>query len=377
MATKRINALTAASAAALTDQIPIEDNANNTRKLTITQLFALLDDTAFTWTAAQTFSSTVGVTGNFAVNTNKFTVAAASGNTAIAGTLTLGGDAILSRSGANELTTSGALVIGSTGYVTTSMSVGSLSAPTRVLDVTGTFGATGAATLGNTLAVAGNASVNGGALTLGNGTSNWVDLGAVGAADPSFTTRSAGTKLILYNTIDGSSCGLSLGVATGATHMFMGCSQATASYGFKWFGGTTEIASLNGAGVFSTAAAIRSTGSAVPTSGAGIELSYASGNCYVEAYDRGGSSALPLRLFGSDVATNCNLTIGGGGVLILGAYMSPGGTSTKWTSGSGTPEGAVTAVVGSLYTRTDGGAGTVLYVKETGSGNTGWVAYTA
>jgi hypothetical protein len=44
-----------------------------------------------------------------------------------------------------------------------------------------------------------------------------------------------------------------------------------------------------------------------------------------------------------------------------------------WLSGSGSPEGVVTANVGSLYTRTNGGAGTTLYVKESGSGNTGWV----
>jgi hypothetical protein len=43
-------------------------------------------------------------------------------------------------------------------------------------------------------------------------------------------------------------------------------------------------------------------------------------------------------------------------------------------TGSGTPESAVTAPVGSLYVRTDGGSGTTLYVKETGTGNTGWVA---
>lgn len=49
-------------------------------------------------------------------------------------------------------------------------------------------------------------------------------------------------------------------------------------------------------------------------------------------------------------------------------------TGVKWTSGSGTPEGAVTAPVGSLFTRTDGGASTTLYVKESGSGNTGWIA---
>jgi hypothetical protein len=45
-----------------------------------------------------------------------------------------------------------------------------------------------------------------------------------------------------------------------------------------------------------------------------------------------------------------------------------------WSVGSGTPEGSVTASVGSLYTRTDGGASTTLYVKESGTGNTGWVA---
>lgn len=43
-------------------------------------------------------------------------------------------------------------------------------------------------------------------------------------------------------------------------------------------------------------------------------------------------------------------------------------------TGKGSPEGVVTATVGTLYTRTDGGAGTTLYVKESGTGNTGWVA---
>ena len=43
-------------------------------------------------------------------------------------------------------------------------------------------------------------------------------------------------------------------------------------------------------------------------------------------------------------------------------------------SGSGSPEGVVTAPHCSTYQRTDGGAGTSYYVKETGSGNTGWVA---
>ena len=43
-------------------------------------------------------------------------------------------------------------------------------------------------------------------------------------------------------------------------------------------------------------------------------------------------------------------------------------------SGTGTPEGAVTADVGSIFLRTDGGAATTLYVKESGAGNTGWIS---
>ena len=42
--------------------------------------------------------------------------------------------------------------------------------------------------------------------------------------------------------------------------------------------------------------------------------------------------------------------------------------------GAGSPEGAVTAAVGSTYHRNDGGTGTSFYVKESGTGNTGWVA---
>lgn len=46
-------------------------------------------------------------------------------------------------------------------------------------------------------------------------------------------------------------------------------------------------------------------------------------------------------------------------------------------SGSGSPEGSVSAPPGSIYRRTTGGTGTSLYIKENGTGNTGWrgVAY--
>lgn len=54
--------------------------------------------------------------------------------------------------------------------------------------------------------------------------------------------------------------------------------------------------------------------------------------------------------------------------------FSVNGTAAIFTSGSNSPEGVVTAPVGSIFTRTNGGANTTLYVKESGTGNTGWVA---
>lgn len=50
------------------------------------------------------------------------------------------------------------------------------------------------------------------------------------------------------------------------------------------------------------------------------------------------------------------------------------GAGRTWSTGAGSPEGVVTAPIGSLYSNTSGGASTTLYVKTSGSGNTGWTA---
>lgn len=48
--------------------------------------------------------------------------------------------------------------------------------------------------------------------------------------------------------------------------------------------------------------------------------------------------------------------------------------TVRIAQGAGSPEGVWAAPVGSTYHRTDGGGGTSFYVKESGAGNTGWVA---
>lgn len=60
-------------------------------------------------------------------------------------------------------------------------------------------------------------------------------------------------------------------------------------------------------------------------------------------------------------------------IYIKGAVKFNGGAIID-AYGTGSPEGVVTGSVGSTYRRTDGGAGTSFYVKESGTGNTGWVA---
>ena len=51
-------------------------------------------------------------------------------------------------------------------------------------------------------------------------------------------------------------------------------------------------------------------------------------------------------------------------------YFTP---QVSMTTGTGSPEGVVTASPGALYLNLSGGAGTTLYVKQSGTSNTGWV----
>jgi hypothetical protein len=100
----------------------------------------------------------------------------------------------------------------------------------------------------------------------------------------------------------------------------------------------------------------------------------------------------------SNVNANLNMSVSAGGAYIISSRGFIGaaadgvwnlydsttanfaklhfGPTTKPAvcQGAGTPEGAVTAPVGSIFMRSDGGAGTSFYVKESGTGNTGWVA---
>lgn len=92
-----------------------------------------------------------------------------------------------------------------------------------------------------------------------------------------------------------------------------------------------------------------------------------------------GATTWALQLTSDDETTNANgliLTRSGTALtqadLRVAKLILANGPSIN--VGAASPEGAVTANQGSTYMRTAGGAATSFYVKESGTGNTGWVA---
>ena len=83
--------------------------------------------------------------------------------------------------------------------------------------------------------------------------------------------------------------------------------------------------------------------------------------------DAGGLIGTPIKI----TRSTGKITLGDVGTA---AGIEFGSSGPRIMVGTGSPESVVTAPVGSLWLRTNGGASTTLYVKESGTGNTGWIA---
>lgn len=62
-----------------------------------------------------------------------------------------------------------------------------------------------------------------------------------------------------------------------------------------------------------------------------------------------------------------------GSAVIPRVGFNAGTLGANLYEGDGSPEGVVTARIGSMYLRRDGGQATAVYYKEAGTGNTGWI----
>ena len=148
----------------------------NTDNSTVSATLKAISDGSGNDSALQISSVAVNATNDFSVATNKLTVASASGNTAVAGTLGVTGATSLS-----SLATSGAATIGGALNVTGATTLtGNLTVPgnlavtgtstlTGNTAVTGTLGVTGASTLAS-VGVTGNTTLTGDLAANGNTT---------------------------------------------------------------------------------------------------------------------------------------------------------------------------------------------------------------
>lgn len=96
------------------------------------------------------------------------------------------------------------------------------------------------------LNVSSNLAVPGGNITLSNPGRNIISWDTNGVAAPTFTTRSAGTKLLLYPAIGAAATDFALGIESGT--LWYSIPSTVNTQQFKWYAGTTNIMRLSGQG---------------------------------------------------------------------------------------------------------------------------------
>jgi hypothetical protein len=171
----------------------------NTDNSTVGATLKAISDGSGNDSALQISSVAVNTTNDFSVATNKLTVASASGNTAVAGTLAVTGATNLS-----SLITSGAATIGGALNVTGATTLtGNLTVPGN-LAVTGTSTLTGATAVTGTLGV--------------TGVSTLASVGVTGAATVGTTLGVTGVSTLASAVVTGAATvGTTLGVTGAAT----------------------------------------------------------------------------------------------------------------------------------------------------------------
>ncbi len=225
----------------------------------------------------------------------------------------------------------------------------------------------------------------------GDGSFSWVAQsgggGGISLTDLSATVASAGTANLVYNNTNGvftytppdlSSYVTASGTTFTGNVIFNDNVKALfgTSSDFEIFhNGSDTVFKDSGSGILKYSSVNNTTAGAIFQ----IEntSTQAASGAYIEFKDQ--DDLIPVKIgclgeqFSIIVDGDEELRIQDSETIVRNA-LKVNNTASTINSGSGAPEGTLSAAVGSLYMRTDGGADTSLYVKESGSGNTGWVA---
>lgn len=114
-------------------------------------------------------------------------------------------------------------------------------------DASGNFSAGTVSLAGQLIDTQANNPADGaGQIFLNGANGNRIDWAAAGTGAPAFTTRTTGTKAVLYPSLSGSTTDYALGID--AATMWSSIPENNDSFKFKWYGATTQVASLSGTG---------------------------------------------------------------------------------------------------------------------------------
>lgn len=150
-----------------------------------------------------------------------------------------------------------------------------------------------------------------GMLVLSNGTSNNLVYAGFGVGAPTFNTRSAGTKITFYTSVNSTNADYAIGLESG--HAWLSVPQKISTTGWKFYGGTTQVGRIDGNGGADWEGMSRFKGDYSSGTGPATEVGFSSGQAQLRGYDRTTNAYTTISLTGGSLSNPKTVSIDGTG----------------------------------------------------------------